>query len=71
MNEYQDIYNKVCQVWLAESVRLADNVKQAEHNLWKNGLTAEKVIAYFKAEAVQKYFDEYMMKILSYLKELT
>lgn len=71
MNEYQDIYNKVCQVWLAESVRLADKVKQAEHNLWKNGLTAEKVVEYFKIEAVQKYFDEYMMKVLEYLKELT
>lgn len=71
MNEYQDIYNKVCQVWLAESVRLSDKVKQAEHNLWKNGITAEKVIEYFKIEAVQKYFDDYMMKVLEYLKELT
>lgn len=71
MNDYQDIYNKVCQIWLAESVLLADKTKQAEHNLWKNGLTADKVITYFKAEAVQKYFDEYMTKILDYLKELT
>lgn len=71
MKEYQEIYNKVCQVWLAESVRLEDKVKQAEHNLWKNGLTAEKVIEYFKLEAVKKYFDEYMIKVLEYLKELT
>ena len=71
VNDYQDIYNKVCQIWLAESVRLADKTKQAEDNLWKNGLTADKVITYFKAEAVQKYFDEYMIKILDYLKELT
>lgn len=71
MNDYQDIYNKVCQIWLAESVRLADKTKQTEHNLWKNGLTAEKAIAYFQAEAVQKYFDEYMIKILEYLKGLT
>lgn len=68
MSEFQEMYNKVCQVWLAESVRLADKTKQAEHNLWKNGLTAEKVVAYFQAEAVQKYFDEYMMRVLEYLK---
>ena len=59
MNEYQEIYNKVCQVWLAESVRLEDKLKQAEHNLWKNGITAEKVIEYFKLEAVCEYFNSF------------
>lgn len=71
MKEYQEMYNRVCQVWLAESARLSDKVKQAEHNLWRNGLTAEKAIEYFKLQAVQKYFDDYMMRVLDYLKTLT
>lgn len=71
MNEFQEMYNRVCQVWLAESVRLADKVKEAEYNLWKGGLTAEKVITYFKLEAIQKYFDDYMMKVLNYLNDFT
>ena len=71
MKEYQEMYNRVCQVWLAESVRLADKVKQSEHNLWRNGLTADKVIEYFKLQAIQKYFDDYMMRVLDWLKELT
>lgn len=70
MKEYQEIYNKVCQLWLAESLRLEDKLKQAENNLWKNGLTAEKVIEYFKLEAVCKYFNNYMMDILDWLKTL-
>lgn len=70
MNEYQEIYNRVCQVWLAESVRLEDKLKQAEHNLWKNGITAEKVIKYFKLEAVCEYFNSYMIDVLDWLKSL-
>lgn len=70
MNEYQEIYNRVCQVWLAESVRLEDKLKQAEHNLWKNGITAEKVIEYFKLEAVCEYFNSYMIDVLDWLKSL-
>lgn len=70
MNEYQEIYNRVCQVWLAESVRLEDKLKQAEHNLWKNGITAEKVIEHFKLEAVCEYFNSYMIDVLDWLKSL-
>lgn len=66
-----EMYNKCCAVWLAETARLADKLKQCEYNIWKFGLTPERANDFFKAVALQEYFNNYMMNVLEYLEHFS
>lgn len=64
---FNDCYIALIQLWLAEDVRLADNVAEYQRRICKN-YCADDVIGYIEACVKRQYFKEYIWEVLKWLK---
>lgn len=67
-DSYEQCYDGLLQLWLAEDARLEDELTQIEINLYKCGFSKDMVVSYLEAQAKRDYFKDYMWEVLHWLR---
>lgn len=63
-----EIFNKLCEIFFAEEVRLEARIDMLQHKLKHSDFDRMTMIEYIQAVAERDYFRKYMLDILRHLK---
>lgn len=63
-----EIYNKLCEIFFAEEVRLEARIDTLQFRLRQLNFDKYTMLEYIQAVAIRNYFHSYMLDVLKYLK---
>ena len=63
-----EIFNKLCEIFFAEEVRLEAQIDVLQFRLRHSNFDKLTMIEYIQAVAVREYFRKYMLDVLRYLR---
>lgn len=64
----EEIFNKLCEIFFAEEVRLEARIDSLQFRLRHSNFDKHTMVEYIQAVAVREYFHNYMLDVLKYLK---